>query len=116
MDIERRKKRKKGMMPQNDLGLQNMVRSKYSQNWPKVILHLTTRIQNINDQMAALVKKLLMNPAMKFEMYRDGDEFIMRFMKHSEVEYFRFSLEEVQDALPYIEILLLDRLRNSAMR
>jgi len=115
MDISKRKERKARTGSPDQLALQNAIRSRYTQNWPNVILHLTTRIQSMNDRFQRLVKKLLFTEGLIFEMYRDGDNFVLRFRRNERVETHKISIEKVQDALPHIEVMILDRLERSEL-
>lgn len=99
----------------DELTLQNAIRKKYKQNWPAVIVEMMKRVQAVNSQWTAIMNKILFTEGLSVTYKREADNLVITVQHHDEQELHKISLEEVQKAMPYIEVMIMDRLTNSQL-
>lgn len=101
--------------PMDDLAVENLIRKRYCQSWPATIHQLTKRVQAVNQQWAAIMQKILRVDGLQVSYAREGDNLVITVTCREEQERHEVSLETVQGAMPYIEVLVMDRLINSKL-
>ena len=101
--------------PIDERSLQNGIRHRYKQDWPAIILQLTKRVRAVNNQWAAIMNKILFIDGLSVTYKRSGDGILVLVKYHTEEERHEISIEEVQKAMPYIEVLIMDKLSKSLL-
>lgn len=112
------KKKFKVKPPQNppagaidELSLQNAVRKKYSQNWPKIVVELMKRVQAVNTSWSNIMAKLMMDHKLSIA-FKFGPEGLKIHLGNGQGGYNETTVpfEKVQEARQYIEVLVMDEL------
>lgn len=99
----------------DELALQNVIRKRYCNNWPSTILELTKRVQAVNAQWKQIITKMLYTEGMRISYAKEGDNLVVTVSVGKVHEHHNIPLEEVQRAMPYIEVLVMDYLINSKL-
>jgi len=99
----------------DELALQNGLRKRYATNWPAVILELTKRVTAVNQQWAKIMLQIMHIDNLRITYAKVGDNLEIDVSCNGEVELHKVPLEEMQKAMPYIEVLVMDKLCNSKL-
>ena len=99
----------------DELALQNGIRQRYKQSWPKVILELLRRVGGLTGQTQSLVNLLLNNPSLiiSTQSNNDGDIEITIIDEAGEEEVTVITREEMLNSKDHLEVLILQRLHPS---
>ena len=107
---------KSKMSPQpNELGMQNVIRKRYCQDWPNTILQLTKRVQGVNGVWAEITNKVCRIDGCRVSYYREGHDFVVEVRIGDEVERNAIRIEDLIEAKQYVEVLVMDKLKDSKL-
>lgn len=100
----------------DELSVQNFLRTRHKQNYPNTILHLTKRVQAVNQTWTGIVSKLMCIPGFRLAWYRDDEEnLVVQIRIGEEYELHKITAKELQEAHQYVEVLLMDKVDHSKL-
>ena len=106
----------------NEMAMEIQIRKRYCNTWPSTILELTKRVQSVNQTWSQVIGVLMRIPGLRISWYRDTkiDQLIVEVRYRSgtdvdEVELHEITSIELATAHLYIEVLLMDKLRQSKL-
>jgi hypothetical protein len=114
-EIKRRKAAKSNPTAGDDLGAENVVRKRYSTNWPKIILNLMKRIQGVNQSWTSVMAKLINRQDMKISYFRRDENLVVEVRIGGEVEQRNIPLSELAEQMTSVEVLVMNKLAESKL-
>lgn len=125
MSSEKKKLRtQQAMAGQHDeLAVQNSIRRKYASNWPSIILQLTKRVQAVNNSWQNIIRQVMQIDGLRISYAReegfDGMTVVVNVRRPKdgvdEVEIHQIKAKELMLAQQYLEVLIMDKLKNSKL-
>ena len=111
---QRKAERDSGMP--DKLRLENSIRRRHQTDFPRVILELTKRVQGVNQNWQRIMEKIMRcrGLAVQYQCDQQGD-LVITVLYNNQVETHRVPSNEVVTSSQFIEVLVMDKLRNSPL-
>jgi len=99
----------------DELAIENAIRRRHSTDFPRVIREMMTRVQNVNQVWGQIMQAIMMFEDFRVTYAREGLNLVITLSYKGEVEQHTLTPEEVADAASYIEVVVMNVLRNSQL-
>ena len=117
MSREKKEARQKEMMQPgpDQLAMEIGIRRRYCDNWPSVIVELSKRVQGVNQTWQQIMTALMMKEGLRVTYAREDQEFVITVSYNGVVEQHKCTIDEFTKASQYIEVLVMDKLKDSQL-
>lgn len=109
-------RQKEMMQPGPDqLAMEIGIRRRYCDNWPSVIVELSKRVQGVNQSWQQIMTAIMLKEGLRVTYAREDQDFVVTVSYNGVVEQHRCSIDEFNKAAQYIEVLVMDKLKDSLL-